>query len=56
MWHAWERKVYRALVGKSEGKNPLERPERRWDDRIRLDLTEIGLGSVQWIQLICSLA
>jgi hypothetical protein len=34
MWHAWERKVYRVLVGKPEGKRPLERPRRRWEDGI----------------------
>jgi hypothetical protein len=38
-----ERKVYRALVVKPEGKRPLERPRRRWEDGIRMDLREIGL-------------
>jgi hypothetical protein len=47
MWHAWERKVYRVLVGKPEGKRPLGIPRRRWEDRIRMDLREIGWGSVQ---------
>jgi hypothetical protein len=43
MWHAWEeRKVYRVLVEKAEGKKPLERPRRRWEDGIRMDLREIG--------------
>jgi hypothetical protein len=37
-----ERKVYKVLVEKPEGKRPLERPTRRWEDRIRMDLTEIG--------------
>jgi hypothetical protein len=46
-----EKNVYRALMGKPEGKRPLERPRRRWEDRIRMDLREIGLGSVNWIQL-----
>jgi hypothetical protein len=45
-----ERKVYRVLVGKPEGKRPLERPRRRWEDGIRMDLREIGLGSVDWIR------
>jgi hypothetical protein len=44
-WHAAcigdGRKVYRVLVGKPEGK-PLERPRRRWEDGIKLDLWEIG--------------
>jgi hypothetical protein len=51
MWHAWERNVYRALMGKPEGKRPLERPRHRWEDGIRMDLREIGWGSVDWIQL-----
>jgi hypothetical protein len=36
--------VYRVLVGKAEGKIPLGRPRRRWEDEIRMDLREIGLG------------
>jgi hypothetical protein len=40
MWHAWERKVYRVLVGKPEGK----RPRHRWKDGIRMDLEEIDWG------------
>jgi hypothetical protein len=44
-----ERKVYKVLVGKPEGKRPLGRPRRRWEDGIRMDLTEIGLGGVDWI-------
>jgi hypothetical protein len=35
------RKVYRVLVGKPEGKTPLERPRRRWEDGIRMNLGEI---------------
>jgi hypothetical protein len=46
-----ERNVYRVLMGKPEGKRPLERPRRRWEDRIRMDLREIGWGSIDWIQL-----
>jgi hypothetical protein len=46
-----ERKVYKVLVGKPEGKRPLGRPRRRWEDRIRIDLREIGLGDVDWIRL-----
>jgi hypothetical protein len=45
-----ERKAYRVLVGKTEGKRPLGRPRRRWEDEIRMDLKEIGWG-VKWIQL-----
>jgi hypothetical protein len=36
--------VYNVLVGKPEGKRPLGRPRRRWEDGIRMDLREIGLG------------
>jgi hypothetical protein len=39
-----ERKVYRVLVGKPEGNRPLGRPRLRWEDGIRMDLREIGLG------------
>jgi hypothetical protein len=39
-----ERKVYRVLVGKPEGKRPLGRLRRRWEDGIRMDLREIGWG------------
>jgi hypothetical protein len=39
-----ERKVYKVWVGKPEGKSPLRRPRRRWEDGIRMDLREIGLG------------
>jgi hypothetical protein len=39
-----ERKVYKVLVGKPEGKRPLGRPRRRWKDGIRMGLREIGLG------------
>jgi hypothetical protein len=46
-----EREVYRVLVGKPEGKRRLERPRRRWEDGIRMDLMEFGSGSVNWIQL-----
>jgi hypothetical protein len=46
-----ERKVYKVSVGKPEGKRPLGRQKHRWEDRIRLDFGEIGLGIVDWIQL-----
>jgi hypothetical protein len=38
-------------VGKPEGKRPLGRPRRRWEDGIRKDLREIGLRGVDWIRL-----
>jgi hypothetical protein len=37
-----EREVYKVLVGNPEGKRPLGRPKRRWDDAIRMDLRGIG--------------
>jgi hypothetical protein len=40
------RNVYRVLVGKPEGKRPLEGPRRRCEDGIKMDLTEIGWGGV----------
>jgi hypothetical protein len=45
------RNVYMVLVGKPEGKRPLERPRRRWEDGIKMDLRKIGLGGVEWIHL-----
>jgi hypothetical protein len=47
-----ERKLYKDLVGKPEGKRPLGRPRRRWEDEIGMDLREIGWGGgVDWIRL-----
>jgi hypothetical protein len=46
-----ERKVYKVLVGKPEGRRSLGRLRRRWEDGIRMDLRETGLGSVDWIRL-----
>jgi hypothetical protein len=43
--------VFKVLVGKPEGKRPLGRPRRRWEDEIGMDLREIGWVSVEWIQL-----
>jgi hypothetical protein len=46
-----KRNVYRLLVGKPEGKKALGRQRRRWMDRIKMDLLEIGLNVVDWIGL-----
>ena len=43
--------VYRVLVGKTEGKGPLGRPRRRWEDDIKTDLQEMGCGGMEWIEL-----
>jgi hypothetical protein len=45
------RGVYRVLVGEPEGKKPLRRPRRRWEDNIKTDLQEIGCGVMDWIEL-----
>jgi hypothetical protein len=45
------RNVYRVLVGKPEGKRPLDRPRRRWEDGIKMDLEKIGWRGVEWIHL-----
>jgi hypothetical protein len=45
------RAVYRILVGRPEGKRPLGRPRRRWEDNIKLDLREIGIDGANWIHL-----
>ena len=43
--------MYRVLVGKPEGKRPLGRPRRRWEDNIKMDLQEVGNGDIDWIEL-----
>jgi hypothetical protein len=45
-----ERGVHRVLVGKTEGKRPLGRPRRRWEDNINMDLQEVGVGCGYWIE------
>jgi hypothetical protein len=45
------RGVYRVLVGRLEGKRPLGKPRRRWEDNIKLDLRKIGIDGANWIQL-----
>jgi hypothetical protein len=45
------RGAYSALVGKPEGRRLLERPRRGWEDNIKMDLREVGLGGVDWIDL-----
>jgi hypothetical protein len=45
------RDVYRVLVGRPEGKRPLAKPRRRWEDNIKLDLREIGIDGTNWIRL-----
>ena len=45
------RGVYRVLVGKPEGKRPLGRPQRRWEDNIKMDIQEVGCWGMDWIKL-----
>jgi hypothetical protein len=45
------RGAYRPLVGKPEGRRPLGRPRRRWEDNIKMDLREVGWGGMEWINL-----
>jgi len=48
---AERRGVYRVLVGKPEGKGPLGRSGRRWEDNMKMDLQEVGCGCRDWIEL-----
>ena len=45
------RGVHKILMGKLEGKRPLERPRRRWEDNIKMDLEEVGRGGGNWMEL-----
>jgi len=45
------RDVYRILLGQPEGKTPLGRPRRRWEDNIKMGLQEVGCGVMDWIEL-----
>jgi len=48
-----ERRVAnRVLMGKPEGKMPVGRPRHRWEDNIKMDLQEVGWGSMDWIDLV----
>ena len=43
--------MYRVLVGKPQGKRPLGRPRRKWEDNIKMDLQEVVCGDIDWILL-----
>jgi len=45
------RGIYRVLVRKPDGKRPLGRPRRRWEDSTKMDLQEVGCGGMDWIEL-----
>jgi len=47
-----ERKnICRVLMGKPEGKRPLGRPRRRWEDNIKMDFQEMACGVMDWMEL-----
>ena len=49
----WERRgVYRVLVGKPERKSPLGRPNRRWEYNIKMDIQEVVVEYMDWIELV----
>ena len=52
MYGGERRRVYRVLVGKLEGKRQFGRPKYRWEDNIKMDLQEVGCGSMEWIELV----
>jgi hypothetical protein len=45
------RGAYRVLVRRPEGRRPLARPRRRWEDNIKMDLQEVGWGGMDWIDM-----
>jgi hypothetical protein len=49
--HGGGEDAYNILVGRPEGRRPLGRPRRRWEDNIKMNLGEIGFGDVEWIHL-----
>jgi hypothetical protein len=53
MWHAWGegRVVHSVSVGRLEGKRPLGRPRRMWEDNIKMDLKATGIDGANWIRL-----
>ena len=53
MWRVWGREeAYTDFWwGKPDGKRPLERPRRRWEDNVKMDLQELGWVGMDWIDL-----
>jgi len=48
----WERRdAYNVLVGRPEGRRPLGKSRRRWEDTIKMELLEVGLGGMDWNDL-----
>jgi hypothetical protein len=50
MWGE-RRGAYGILVGKPEGRRPLERPRPRWEDDIKMDLQEVGWTGLSWLRM-----
>jgi hypothetical protein len=46
-----KRGAYRILVGRPEGRRPIGKPRRRWEDNKKMDLQEVGWGGMDWIEL-----
>jgi hypothetical protein len=46
-----EERCIQVLLGKSEGKRPLGRPRRRWEDNIKMDLQKVGCWGIDWIDV-----
>jgi hypothetical protein len=46
------RGAYRVLLGRREGRRPLGRPKRRWENNIKMDFQEVGWGGMDWIDVI----
>jgi hypothetical protein len=52
MWHAWGgERCLQVLVGRPEGKRPLGRSRRRWEDNIKMGLPEMEIDGLNWIKL-----
>jgi hypothetical protein len=49
-YHFFKERINRVLVGKPEGKGPLGRPRRRWEDNIKMDLQEVREGCGDWME------
>jgi hypothetical protein len=51
VWHTWGRGEVFTGFWRPKGKRPLGRPRHRWEDNIKMDLSEIGIDQANWIQL-----
>ena len=51
MWHVWKKEEVCTRCAQPEGKRPVGRPRRRWEDNIKMDLREVGRGCGDWMEL-----